>query len=340
MYNFYQSALWNQINKDIYKKTVKEIRLWNKTYQVLVKQKKIWLISLQRYQIQGIEFGSMLSDTTVLQQQLYSIKKQLYTWWWDIFIQYGCVDVLSSFDVKQLKFKDFCDNIRSIREQKVSELLHNTWLRSSFTENMPTATIITSISKSDNELIECMWQGCRQQIKKAQSKQLVFGIANYDDREEFYDIRSGVWSGKWFTIIPKQQYSALRDFLLTDVGSLFHRGWNLFVTKLDGKIISGSIVLYDLDTMIYLYGGTDRSAGNIWSHQYLMVQIMKWGRDQWFSRFDLMWWAPTWFEHHALSSVSRFKEALGWTKIEYIGNMDLIINPLLYRIFKATKHIH
>lgn len=85
----------------------------------------------------------------------------------------------------------------------------------------------------------------------------------------------GVGYGKGFHIIPSWQYVALRDFLLTDTGSLFHRGGNLFVTKLDGRIVSGSIVLYDLDTMIYLYGGTDRQAGNIGSHQYLMVEIMK-----------------------------------------------------------------
>jgi lipid II:glycine glycyltransferase (peptidoglycan interpeptide bridge formation enzyme) len=205
---------------------------------------------------------------------------------------------------------------------------------------MPVSTVITYLGQSDEQFLEQMGQWCRQQIKKAKSKKLTFHIADDADRDEFYDVWQGVGSNKGFNVVPREEYDRLRHYLSTNKGSLFYNAWNLFVAKSEGKIVSGSIVIYDQDTLFYLYGGTDREFGNVGWHQYLMYQIMLWARDYGFSYFDLGGGAPTWYPHHPLANVSKFKEALGGTKVEYYGNFDLVFNPWLYRVFQWKRGGH
>jgi lipid II:glycine glycyltransferase (peptidoglycan interpeptide bridge formation enzyme) len=37
--------------------------------------------------------------------------------------------------------------------------------------------------------------------------------------------------------------------------------------------------------------------------------------------------------------VSAFKESLGGMKIEWYGNYDLVLNPILYKLFKIYTKI-
>ena len=48
----------------------------------------------------------------------------------------------------------------------------------------------------------------------------------------------------------------------------------------------------------------------------------------------MMGGAPTGFPEHELASVSAFKESMGGIKTEYMGNFDIVLNPLLYKLFK------
>jgi hypothetical protein len=47
-----------------------------------------------------------------------------------------------------------------------------------------------------------------------------------------------------------------------------------------------------------------------------------------------MWWAPTGFPEHELASVSAFKESMWGSKIEYMGNYDIVLNKPMYKLLK------
>ncbi len=42
-------------------------------------------------------------------------------------------------------------------------------------------------------------------------------------------------------------------------------------------------------------------------------------------------------DHHHLAGVTRFKNRFGGEQIEYVGNIDLVHNKLLYYIMKKRK---
>ncbi len=67
-------------------------------------------------------------------------------------------------------------------------------------------------------------------------------------------------------------YHALRDYCLKN------KAGNLMLVKsMDGNIVSGSIYLFDkhAQAIIYLYGATDRKAGNVGANNFLKWEVIK-----------------------------------------------------------------
>jgi hypothetical protein len=54
-YNFYQSPLWHYINREIYRKPVGMIMIADQEYQYVVKRKSVLGVTVNWYQILGIE---------------------------------------------------------------------------------------------------------------------------------------------------------------------------------------------------------------------------------------------------------------------------------------------
>jgi lipid II:glycine glycyltransferase (peptidoglycan interpeptide bridge formation enzyme) len=159
---------------------------------------------------------------------------------------------------------------------------------------------------------------------------LVFKVLTIDQYQEFYDKWLATAWAKWFNIISPKQFWALTWFL--EEKNL----WNLVAVVKDGEIVAGSICLYpSKDYMVCMYGFADRNFGKLWLNHFLKFETFRWARSFGFSFVDTMWWAPTWFVDHELASVSEFKESLWWEKIEYYGNYDLVLNPLIYKFFKV-----
>ncbi len=79
-----------------------------------------------------------------------------------------------------------------------------------------------------------------------------------------------------------------------------------------GDIVSGSIYLFDKEAKatIYLYGATDRKAGNIGANNFLKREFIKRAKQKGYQIFDLMGGAPTGYPKHELVTVSHFKESM------------------------------
>lgn len=53
----------------------------------------------------------------------------------------------------------------------------------------------------------------------------------------------------------------------------------------------------------------------------------------------MMGGAPTGFDKHPLTGVSKFKESLGGIKIEQYGSYDIVLNPIVYLLYKLYLRI-
>lgn len=207
------------------------------------------------------------------------------------------------------------------------------WLVPSFKENMPQSTIMINTDKTDEALFSGMKESAQRQAKKWIKKDVEFREINESEYDLFYEKWKTVSSFKWFSIIEKDNYIKLLNFLKDN------KCGKVLVTEKDNDIIAWSIYLYDDYSLTMLYGFYDRSLSKLWWQHYLKLKSLSRARDHWLHSVDLMWGSPTGFPNHPLHSVSQFKESLWGKKVEFYGNFDLILNPLLYFIFKLYYKI-
>jgi len=325
MYNLYQSKLRKDIQTKIYDKPYFTIKIFDREYFWIIKEKKIWPFKTRWLQIMWLELPK---DKLLVKKELQKIKNKYKKEKWTIFVQLCMLNEIIRFENVWKRSQDFLDDMRDMRLNVRHQIKEDYWLESAFRENMPQANIVYDITKSDEDLISEMNSWCKERIKKATKKWIEFGIASPDQYELFYQKRKELSGKKWFNIIPKTQYDKLIRYITQN-----NRG-NLFTSHIDWDIIAGSICVYDEHRLIYLYGFSNRKYSNIWWHHYLKFKIFQRARKNNMTYVDMLWWAPTWFPEHPLNWVSNFKESLGGIKIEQYGSYDLIIRPFLYKIFK------
>lgn len=324
MYNLYQSQVWKDIQTQVYHKPTFTINLFGKEHFGIIKRKKIWPFQIQRFQIMWVELPN---DKQLVIKEINRIREE-YKAFGNISFQLGLSNEIISFENVSHRSDTFKQDMKQMRLNIRDYICHTYWLNLAFRENMPQSDIIYDITKTDEELYAEMNSWCKERIKKATKKWVQFSIASPDQYKLFYDKRYETAGGKWFNIIPYSQYEDLIRYMTQN-----SRG-NLFTSHIDWELVAWSICIYDQHRIIYLYWFSNRKFWNIWWHHYLKYKIFWRARDNGFSYCDMMWWAPTGFDNHPLSSVSAFKESLWWMKIEQYWSYDIVLNPFLYKIFK------
>lgn len=326
MYNIYQSSRRKDIQYTVYAKPSKGIRLFDTDYIATIKEKKIGPVAIRRIQILGVRLPD---DKTYIQQELTRIRTELRKEFGTVFIQFGIINEITSFENISHRSGEFNDAIRQKRLDIQKDLCHTYGLQISFRENMPQSNIIYDVTKTDEQLIAEMNSGCKERIKKAIKNEIGFRLARPDEHDVFYQKRCDLWGKKWFNPITKKNYLDLIAYMQkNNTGSLF-------VAEKDGELIAGSICIHDAERITYLYGFADRKYSNIGWHHFLKFKIFGRAREQGIKICDMMGGAPTWFPDHPLAWVSAFKESLWWTKIEVFWSYDMIIQPLLYWVMKT-----
>ena len=323
--SLYQSKIRKTIQRDIYKKPTFSVKLFDREYFGTIKVKSILGIPFRRYQIMGIDIDL---DKTKIEEAKKIIKEQFWTSWRNLFFQRGISNEIVNFDLYDFKEPEFANNLRESRIflRKYLETEHD--LLFAFRENMPESGIICDFTKSDEELLSEMNESSRERVKKGIKKDIEFREAEEADYEEFFQKRQETAGKKWFNTIPKWQYYTL----VTQLKS--HNLGNLFITKDKWNILSWTICLYNEKTIVGLYSFTDRNHTNSGGQQYAKFRIYKRARERGFTHYDTMWWAPTGFPEHELASVSAFKESMWGSKIEYMGNYDIVLNKPMYKLLK------
>lgn len=333
MNNFYQSPIWRTINTSIFQKPVFEIDLFWKKYFWTVKSKKKFWFNLQWFQVMWIQAWFPSQDSYVLlKESLYEIARDYSKDYWNIMFQLWFTDLLTDFPVSSLKSDNHILSTRKLREETETLFKNSYNLLPSFRENMPLSTIIFDLTQWYDTLFQSMSKSARAHINKWNYRNLIFTLANTkQERDEFYNVWYDTSTDKWFNIFSKELFDSLRNFLNPKTT------WNLFLAKLDWQIVSWSICFFVGETIVYMYWATNRKFWNVWWHHFLKSEMFKRWIENWFKTVDLLWTAPTWYPDHHLSWVSKFKESLGWIKLEYYWNYDYVFNNHLYNLFKYLK---
>ena len=85
------------------------------------------------------------------------------------FFQLGIVNEIVSFENSIHLCEEFKEDMKECRGELQNNFQVNYNITPAFRENMPTASIVYDVTKSDEELLKDMHESCRKRIKKALS---------------------------------------------------------------------------------------------------------------------------------------------------------------------------
>lgn len=111
---------------------------------------------------------------------------------------------------------------------------------------------------------------------------------------------------------------------------------HLFTATYQGKTLAAWIVFVWKDTIYYPYGASSREHRDVMAPTLLLWEIIRWAKRKGLKQFDL-WGAlgpsTSWRISDPWYGFHRFKQGFNPTLVEFIGSYDLVINPVLYRLY-------
>ncbi len=328
MQHFLQSPLRKNIKTLVYGEEFFETSLFDEPYFWLIKRKSFWPLSVSWLQILGVKLPS---DEWQIREEIKKIKQDYGKNYGNLFVQLWIINELDCFDNIWPRPDEFWTSQHFQREELQQQLDLQASLVPSFRENMPLSTILIDTKKTDEEFLEGMNSWSANHVRKALKKDIDFHPASTSDYENFYHQRRTISQQKWFSIISKTAFDRLMEYLITN------QCGNLFIATKDDIMLWGSIVVYQNNTLTYLYGFSNRHEQfrNLGVHHFMRYKLFSRARDAGFGQVDMFGGAPSGYPDHDLVGVSKFKESLGGQKIDYYGNYDIILNKPLYHLSKG-----
>jgi lipid II:glycine glycyltransferase (peptidoglycan interpeptide bridge formation enzyme) len=201
-------------------------------------------------------------------------------------------------------------------------------------------TFILDLSKSEDELLKNMHPKTRYNIRVAQKHGVVIKEDNSPKafqeylrlteettkRQKFY-AHTPYYHKTLFETLEHQLSNKTKNILTS----------HLFTATYKNRILTAWVVFVFKDTLYYPYGASSSEARHVMASNLMMWEIIKFGLHNNLKYFD-MWGAlgpnadpkDPWFGFH------KFKQGYGPTLTEFAGSYDLVINPLLYRVYQGA----
>jgi len=223
-------------------------------------------------------------------------------------------------------------------------------------------TFILDLTKTEEELLKNMHPKTRYNIKVAQKHEVLVIEDNSDEafetylkltrettkRQGFYAHSENYHKMMWKTLGVRNQESGIRNqgkreknhdsyFIIHDSNKLTS---HLLLARYQEKTLVAWIVFVYKDTLYYPYGASSSEHRETMASNLMMWETIRFGKKLGLKSFD-MWGSlgpnpdpkDPWYGFH------RFKEGYGGKLVEFVGSYDLVINPMLYHLYKIADKI-
>lgn len=194
---------------------------------------------------------------------------------------------------------------------------------------------ILDITKPEDDLLKVMHSKTRYNIRVAQKHNVVIQEDNSPQAFEAYlQLTHETTTRQGFFAHNKTYHETMWNTLHTS--GLAH----LFTATYQGAIVAAWVIFSWRDTIYYPYGASSRNDRQTMAPYLLLWEIVRWAKKQNKKYFDL-WGAigpapdvnDPWYGFH------RFKQGFSPQLVEYTGSYDLIVYPLLYRMYVQADKI-
>lgn len=194
----------------------------------------------------------------------------------------------------------------------------------------PSWTQIIDLTQSEDNLLKRMHQKTRYNIRLAQKK----GV---EIKEMTNDRGFEIFVKLYFETCRRQGYRGHTPVYHKIVfENLSKKIAHIFVAFYQNTPLSAFEIFTFNDVAYYPYGGSSTEFRNVMAANLLMWEAIRFAKSLGCKLFD-MWGSlpPGYNINSAWGGFTRFKEGYGGEFVELVGSYDLIINPLLYRLYNV-----
>ena len=188
--------------------------------------------------------------------------------------------------------------------------------------------------KTDEELLATFSQEWRRNIKKAEKSEVKVRQANFSDLETFHILYKETAKRDKFTPRPLNYFKQMWKSLNENSNNLAEM--RLYIAEQENICHAACLWVRVGKHVWYTYGASSTSGRELRPSNAIQWQMMRDARDAGASIYDMRGIAATLNEKSPLFGLLRFKIGTGGKVIQYVGEWDFVLKPLIYKAFRVA----
>jgi lipid II:glycine glycyltransferase (peptidoglycan interpeptide bridge formation enzyme) len=196
----------------------------------------------------------------------------------------------------------------------------------------PRYVMKTDLRPEPDEILAGFHKKWRYNIRLAERRGVTVREATREDLPSFYELLTHTAERDGFRIRGRDYYELIFDLLVRDDLA------RLFVAEREGKMIAGVLVFVMGTEAVYVYGGSDADEFKHMPNHLLHWEIMRWARERGCTAYDFRGVSKEVDGEPVgeLGGLNRFKRGFNAQYVEYVGEYDLVLSPLWYRLYRLA----
>ena len=188
--------------------------------------------------------------------------------------------------------------------------------------------------KSDEELLATFSQEWRRNIKKAEKSEVKVRQANFSDLEIFHTLYKETAKRDKFTPRPLNYFKQMWKSLNENSNNLAEM--RLYIAEQENICHAACLWVRVGKHVWYTYGASSTNGRELRPSNAIQWQMMRDARDAGAGIYDMRGIAATLNEKSPLFGLLRFKIGTGGKVIQYVGEWDFVLKPLIYKAFRVA----
>ncbi len=210
----------------------------------------------------------------------------------------------------------------------------NAGLRAPGVEIQPRATVLIDVTQDEEALLAGMKSKWRYNLRLAAKRGVSVESAGPGLLSRWYALYRETAARDRIAIHSEQYYRAVFEVAAaTPDGPEIE----LLLAYHEGELLAGIVVGYYRGRATYLYGAASNRKRNLMPAYALQWEAMQRAKAAGMRVYDLFGIPRTSSDRHRMQGLYRFKTGFGGRIVERPGCLDLPIQPLRYRAFRAVE---
>ncbi|MBI4457647.1 peptidoglycan bridge formation glycyltransferase FemA/FemB family protein [Candidatus Uhrbacteria bacterium] len=218
--------------------------------------------------------------------------------------------------------------------------------------NVPAATVLVDLTKSEDELLTDMHQKTRYNIRLAERHGVVVRPATATGphfakhaKDVFWNLLAHTAERDKFHTHERRHYDLMLDVLGIGVGGLALARpagaleLALWFAEVGGQPAAAAIVAYYGGTATYLHGASSAELRRHMAPHLLHWEIMREAKRRGCKTYDFWGVAATDDGEDPWAGITRFKLGFGGRRVGYLGAWELPLRPVWYSLYRSARAI-